>query len=66
MVKAENINNEEKEISKIDLEVDLEVDLDEGVYAEVYDINLNKLDELSEVEIDLLNRLSMILDTLKL
>lgn len=62
MIKAENINNEENEISKIDLEVDL----NEGVYAEVYDINLNKLDELSEVEIDLLYRLSMILDTLKL
>ncbi len=62
MIKAENINNEEKEISKIDLEVEL----DEGVYAEVYEINLNKLDELSEVEIDALNRLSMILDILKL
>ena len=62
MIKAENINNEENEISKIDLEVDL----NEGVYAEVYDINLNKLDELSEVEIDALNRLSMILDILKL
>lgn len=58
MIKAENINNEEKEISKIDLEVEL----DEGVY----EINLNKLDELSEVEIDALNRLSMILDILKL
>ena len=62
MIKAENINNEEKENSKIDLEVEL----DEGVYAEVYEINLNKLDELSEVEIDALNRLSMILDILKL
>ena len=62
MIKAENINNEENEISKIDLEVDL----NEGVYAEVYEINLNKLDELSEVEIDALNRLSMILDILKL
>ena len=62
MIKAENINNEEKEISKIDLEVEL----DEGVYAEVYEINLNKLDELSEVEIEALDTLSIILDILKL
>lgn len=58
MIKAENIDNIEKEV----FQSDLEVELDEGVY----EINLNKLDELSEVEVDALSRLAIILDTLKL
>lgn len=64
MVKNKNINKKEKEIFNIDL--DIEEEFEKEGYIEAYEINLNKLDELSEVEIDALNRLSIILDILKL
>ena len=64
MVKNKNINKKEKEIFNIDLDVEEEF-VKEG-YIEAYEINLNKLDELSEVEIEALDTLSIILDILKL
>ena len=64
MVKNKNINKREKEIFNIDL--DIEEEFEKEGYIEAYEINLNKLDELSEVEIEALDTLSIILDILKL
>ena len=64
MVKNKNINKIEKEILYIDL--DIEEEFEKEGYIEAYEINLNKLDELSEVEIEALDTLSIILDILKL
>lgn len=64
MVKNKNINKKEKEIFNIDL--DVEEEFEKEGYIEAYEINLNKLDELSEVEIEALDTLSIILDILKL
>ena len=64
MVKNKNINKKEKEIFKID--IDIEEEFEKEGYIEAYEINLNKLDELSEVEIEALDTLSIILDILKL
>ncbi len=64
MVKNKNINKKEKEIFNIDL--DIEEEFEKEGYIEAYEINLNKLDELSEVEIEALDTLSIILDILKL
>ena len=63
MVKNKNINKKEKEIFNIDL--DIEEEFEKEGYIEAYEINLNKLDELSEVEIEALDTLSIILDILK-
>lgn len=64
MVKNKNINKKEKEIFNINL--DIEEEFEKEGYIEAYEINLNKLDELSEVEIEALDTLSIILDILKL